>query len=480
MVFSNGHALIIGVGTYRYAPYMNVPTITSDAQDIAAVLRAPQFCGYPADQVTLVTDDYAVRHGMLDALDRLATTVTASDTVFILYWGHGALDAQGQYYLTSYDTTFSGYRVMPDSAVSCVELLTRLRRIKAKRLLLMFNSAFQGELSPTLGESWDPPNHTLPADVAAALIGSGEGRVIITSCREGQYSYIGDGYHTIFGQALIDGLRGEVLVRSNERYIDLFELYDYLYEAVNQEVQRLPYVVYHRGGTQEPELTVLQGLDTFPIALYKGSLLPAPIESGVNQINEKTRPVQVDSKTAQRMFGELLAGSTPVGGRSSSIFDDVGQRGINTNIGDVVYGGTITSSDLVDGDKVAGDKVGGDKISVGTISGSSGIAIGRGARASVIRYGADAFPDLGSYFQPILAQIAADTSLVPAIRSMVTTQVELVLVEASKGEQANANIVADALVVIRALAPDTSYAIAETLRNAPVSGAVHQAVARVL
>lgn len=41
------------------------------------------------------------------------------------------------------------------------------------------------------------------------------------------------------------------------------------------------------------------------------------------------------------------------------------------------------AGDYVGGDKVAGDKVEGDKITVGDISGSSGIAIGRGASATV-------------------------------------------------------------------------------------------------
>ncbi|MCB8922545.1 MAG: hypothetical protein H6662_13245 [Ardenticatenaceae bacterium] len=41
------------------------------------------------------------------------------------------------------------------------------------------------------------------------------------------------------------------------------------------------------------------------------------------------------------------------------------------------------AGDFVGGDKVEGDKVTGDKITVGNISGSSGVAIGRGAAATV-------------------------------------------------------------------------------------------------
>lgn len=45
--------------------------------------------------------------------------------------------------------------------------------------------------------------------------------------------------------------------------------------------------------------------------------------------------------------------------------------------------GDKTGGDKVEGDKVSGDKVGGDKITVGDISGSTGVAIGRGASANV-------------------------------------------------------------------------------------------------
>lgn len=61
-----------------------------------------------------------------------------------------------------------------------------------------------------------------------------------------------------------------------------------------------------------------------------------------------------------------------------------GDIGGDAYIGDRVNtgGGDFVGRDMVTGDKVMGDKVSGDKISVGDVSGS-GIAIGRGASASV-------------------------------------------------------------------------------------------------
>jgi hypothetical protein len=51
MPFPTGHALLIGVGTYRDEPRLNVPITAADAEALGGVLRDPSLCGYPADQV---------------------------------------------------------------------------------------------------------------------------------------------------------------------------------------------------------------------------------------------------------------------------------------------------------------------------------------------------------------------------------------------------------------------------------------------
>ncbi len=76
MAFTHGHALIIGVGSYRFAPHLNVPITVADAEAVAAVLRDPRFCSYPADQVTLLADGNATREGILAALADLAQRTT--------------------------------------------------------------------------------------------------------------------------------------------------------------------------------------------------------------------------------------------------------------------------------------------------------------------------------------------------------------------------------------------------------------------
>ncbi|MGQ9483061.1 hypothetical protein [Chloroflexus sp.] len=64
MPFSNGYALIIGVGSYRHEPALDVPITVADAQAVATVLRDPQCCGYPETQVTLLANADATRENV--------------------------------------------------------------------------------------------------------------------------------------------------------------------------------------------------------------------------------------------------------------------------------------------------------------------------------------------------------------------------------------------------------------------------------
>jgi hypothetical protein len=272
MAFRNGHAVLIGVGSYAHAPQLDVPITVDDARAVAAVLRDPQYCGYPPEQVTLLNDDAASRDRVLAAFDALAARVAEDDTVLIFFAGHGAYGDDG-YYLTTQDTRLSGGRVVPGSGLREGELIARLRTIKARRMVLLVNACHAGELAPVLGtDEASPSGAPLPSSTAAALLGTGSGRIIISACRENQVAYIGPGPLSLFGQALVDGLCGKG-VSSNRGYISVFDLYIHLYFALDEAVPRLVSAGTRRryGERQEPELTILKGVGPFALALYRGA-----------------------------------------------------------------------------------------------------------------------------------------------------------------------------------------------------------------
>jgi uncharacterized caspase-like protein len=265
MTFSRGRALLIGVGTYQYEPRINVPVTAADAKAVAKILRDPAFCGYPDEQVEPVCNGAASREGIIAALDSLAGSAGEDDTVFLFFCGHGDYGDDGDYYLTTHDTRLKDRKVVSGSGLRQSEFIEKVRAIKAKRFLLVVNACHSGELAPTLGGGEAPYiGSPLPTHTAAALLSTGEGRIIITACREGQVSYVGSGALTLFTEALVNGLQGHG-TSSTLGYLSAFELYTHLYLTVEKAVRE------KYGAKQEPELTVLKGVGPFAVALYRGA-----------------------------------------------------------------------------------------------------------------------------------------------------------------------------------------------------------------
>ena len=154
--------------------------------------------------------------------------------------GHGAFGDDGQYHLTAHDTRFVGERkrVAGGTGVSQRELLARVKALPVRRALLVFNACHAGAVSPTLAVPEAAlAAAALPAGAAEALLGTGEGRVIVTACRENQASLIGGGPSTVFTQALVDALRGRGVPNRGGR-ISAFDLYTAVYDTVSEAVGR--------------------------------------------------------------------------------------------------------------------------------------------------------------------------------------------------------------------------------------------------
>lgn len=80
--FVNGHAVVVGVGA-------DLPTTVNDAEGLASILRDPERCAYPPEQIQLLTAEQATRDHVLAALDRLIEAATEDAMVVVYYSGHG-------------------------------------------------------------------------------------------------------------------------------------------------------------------------------------------------------------------------------------------------------------------------------------------------------------------------------------------------------------------------------------------------------
>jgi len=303
MLFKQGHALIIGIGSYMHIPAANIPISDTDAQAFKTVLCDPRFCGYSPEHVTFLHDDQTARQGIVDALNSFAGALKAEDTFVLYYCGHGDYGEDGDYYLTTHDTQIVGDHIKKSSGIRAAELIALLRKIPAKRLLLIFNACHSGELSPSLDMS-EPVKAFgdigLPEGEAAAILGSGKGRILITASRPEQKSWIGSGKLSLFAQAVVDGLSGKgMLINNNAGYISVFSLYEHVYTAVKEAANKL-------GHTQEPELTVLKNVGPFPVALYKGASSLGIFDSQADALPEEAAVRTVDPKISQRVMQKYI------------------------------------------------------------------------------------------------------------------------------------------------------------------------------
>lgn len=333
MVFSSGHALVIGVGTYQHIPHWNVPITVADAEAVAAVLRDPQRAGYPAAQVKLLAGDTASRAGVLAELARLAETLGEQDTLAVFYCGHGAYSEDGAYHLSTHDTMLTaGNKIVAGTAVSQQEFIGQLRDVKAKRVLLLLNACHVGAVAPALGDEASA-GQPVPASMSSALLATGTGRIVITACKEDQLSYIGNKSLTRFTGALVDGLSGRGDVGNRNGYISAYDLYLQTYFVVHDLAEQ-------NNQQQEPELTVLKGVGPFAVSLYRGA-------SALGSFDESDAPPTDGAVREVRPARSRAAFTTIMGNQSMAGRDAAGRDQIRAGhdivqaARDVIQGDTI-------------------------------------------------------------------------------------------------------------------------------------------
>lgn len=497
MPFDQGHAILIGVGSHKYIPHLDVPISVTDAEAVAEVLRDQRYCSYPGEQVKVLSYADATAGNILDELKALAVRVKKSDTVTFFYEGHGDYGADGGYYLITHDAQAEGDKVVPGTGLSQTALLDALGSIPAERLLLIFNACHAGELAPSSFGAAGPAEgekaafgaQMLPNTTADALLSTGSGRIILGACREDQRSYIGGGKLSLFTQALVDALRGGGLLPRGG-FISIFDLYTAVYESVKEKA------LLSLGREQHPELTVLKGVGPFAVALYRGAthtdlgLAEAPAVPPKDAAVRETSP-----EKSQRLYQQFVVqtggvnfgqdNQISIGGDligTQEIIDASSSKGfiykptgpVEQVFGDKIAGDKV-AGDKVGGDKISGDKIAGDKIDTGggayiggSVSTGGGDFTGRDLRKSVTQ--APTMDQLIVLLQQLRIDIQT-AGLPDKVRRSVEFDLEIVEEEAS-GTQPDQSIILSRLQSLRAVlenaagAGGAAVALAELARRA--------------
>ncbi len=433
--FAHGHALIVGVGA-------DLPNTVDDAIGLAGILRDPERCAYPNDQVQLLTGANANKDAILRALDALSDLTDPEATVVFCFSGHGyqVATAIGQaYFLLPF-----GYNLgqLPQSCISGKELTDRVAAIPARKLLVLLDCCHAGGIEESKAPGAQFAKAPLPPE-AHDLLAQGSGRVVIASSKADELSFAGKPY-SAFTLALIEALAGQG-ASQQDGYVRVADLALYAREMVPKRTRE----------RQHPILNFEQA-DNFLLAYYA---------AGDTQPKGLPFAAQPEIEPEPGAFAGLSTTSTVINtGGGAFIGGNLDNRG----------GSLVGRDKIVYGDEVRGDKVLGDKTTIGDITGSTIGVIGR-VEQSTVTVGIPA-ADLERLFAPITA---AAHQADPAQRQAAEQTAQALKAEAGKGKQADDTRLARLIDGLVGLVPAAVTAVVSAFASpilAGVAGPVTQYV----
>ncbi|BAY95317.1 MULTISPECIES: caspase family protein [unclassified Tolypothrix] len=243
--FTNGYALLIGVGESKYAP-LSLPVTVKDTQAIYAALIDPELCAYPDDKdhIRVLNNQEATKTAIVDGLNWLKEKA-ASDknaTIFIYYSGHGWVDKNTQkYYLLQHDIKPTK---LASSALSAEIFTNALREIQAERLLVVIDSCHAAGMATSkdadleLEEEFDDFIRVAPSKGFIDALKQGKGRVVFTSSKGEQKSYLKDDSCSIYTYHFLEALQGAGN-KSGDTEVRVSNIMNHLGKAVPASARQL-------------------------------------------------------------------------------------------------------------------------------------------------------------------------------------------------------------------------------------------------
>ena len=428
-LFTNGYAVIIGVDDSPI-DYLRLPAVAKDVNALYDVLTDEERCGYPKEQVRLVTGKNATRGNIIKALrwlrDQVANKPNA--TAVIYYSGHGQWDKVSEYHLIPYDvTSIPDYK---DEAIEATHFSRLVASIRSERVLIIMDCCHASgmdmkdiTLDLPFTERPFPINQSLTKGLSEVehsaknfdQLGQDRGRAVLNSSQGDEKSYVrADGRMSVFTYHLIEALTGHASQQDGARTVYVTDIMTYVHAQVKETTAQ-------SGMKQTPDM-MTNGV--FPVAMLMGGkgieagkslpdpLDPLPGQSSTQNTSNRSVNTRNNSGTIITGDGNIVGDNTRI---STTTFDQSGQSvtgnqynatdmnighigdTVNTGGGDYIRGnqknvrsggvdisgpatfhGGFAGRDLHQGDIVSGDSY-----NVGNITGSQGVAIGRGAQANV-------------------------------------------------------------------------------------------------
>lgn len=244
-MFDNAYALLIGVSKYQDARFNLSFKTVNDAKSIQTVLLDTQRCAYATENLKLLIDSDATSDGIRKSFEWLEQKVnsTADSTVVIFFSGHGdRLSSKKDYFLLPYNYNEKEvHNCNFDTVIHSKEILELVTKklLNSKKVVIFFDCCHSSGIAE--GKA---PGNPLPDDFLNQLQ-KGEGRVVISACKDYQSSYIlrvDD--NSLFTKHLAKGLRTNCGTNQTG-YVTVLQLFLYVNrevvkEALQNSLQQIP------------------------------------------------------------------------------------------------------------------------------------------------------------------------------------------------------------------------------------------------
>jgi hypothetical protein len=219
----NYRALLIGNSTFPDDP-QNLPRLEGPGKDAALLLSAlthPEFGLFEPGEVRTVFE--RTKTEILVELDTFFGDATADDLLLLYYSGHGVLTPDNRLHLCARDTQVARPRA---TAVTTADLNAMIDNSRARTTVIVLDCCHSGSYKGS----------GVPEDLG------GEGRHVLMSCRAGQLALDADRRNgtSLFTRHVVEGLLGATPDRDGDGYVDLVDVYDYVYRQLRAERGQLP------------------------------------------------------------------------------------------------------------------------------------------------------------------------------------------------------------------------------------------------
>jgi len=215
------YALVIGNDNYQNVPHLK--TATTDAREVAAILRASY--GF---QTRLLLD--ATRQQIISTLNGYRRELDADANLLVYYAGHGYNDRDAD---KAYWLPVDAAKDDPANWISADDITTTIRVIPARHVLIISDSCYSGTLTRGLESEIGEP--ALRPRYLQKMM-AGRSRTLMASGGNEPVADGGGGGHSVFASALLRGL-----AQTEKAQFTAAELFrDYIEEAVAGRANQTP------------------------------------------------------------------------------------------------------------------------------------------------------------------------------------------------------------------------------------------------